>query len=442
MPGGDERIVRFIREASWGSFPDAVCEKARMCALDLVGALAAGTKAKVSGIMAGAALACFPGDDATLILNGKRASMPGAALANGFAMNALDVDDGHRLIKGHPGAAVFPALLAAAEYRDATLRELLETLVVCYEVAIRAGLAMQSHYGYYHGSGAWGAVGAAAGVARLLGLDGPRTLHALGAAEYHAPLTPVMRPVQFPTMNKDGIGWGNMVGVLSALMAAEGYTGSPTVFDLPDFDSFTETLGDEYKIMELYFKPYACCRWAHPAVSAALELRERHALCPADIESVRILSFGAAASLYTKKPANTEEAQYNAIYPVAAAIAAGEVGPRQVLDEYLGDAGTLGLMDRITIQPDERFEREFPARRLCEVEVVLKDGRVLRSGVHGPAGEPEDNVGMEWIRNKFFWLTADVLDKPRAEAVATLLAGNIAAIRTSEFIGMFKGLSH
>lgn len=423
MARGDRLVLEFIHEATWESFPPAVQQQALKCAIDLVGAMAAGTVTKTAAIMAKMACEHFPGNGASIVMTGCKASLPGAALANGFAMNAFDVDDGHRLIKGHPGAAVFPALLAVGENQNASLKELLTTLVVCYEVAIRAGLALHRHYGYYHGSGSWGAIGAAAGAARLLGLAGEQVLHAIGAAEYHGPLAPVMRPVAIPTMNKDGIGWGNMVGVLSALMAADGYTGSPSVLDDPEFDSLTKTLGSDYRIMELYFKPYTCCRWAHPSVSAILELKQRHGLHPADVSGVRIRTFGAAASLYTKKPTNTEEAQYNVIYPVAAALAAGEVGPRQVLEAFLQNREVLDLMDRIHIVSDERFEREFPAKRLCEVEVALTDGSVLRSGIHGPIGEPDEPVSMQWVIDKFLWLTSDTLDRPRAQAILNLLSG-------------------
>jgi len=422
MVTGDARIARYVLDTGWESLPDPVRLQARKCAVDLCGALAAGIMTKTSAILSRMATVHFGGDGATLVHGGARASLPGAALANGFAINAFDVDDGHRLIKGHPGAAVFPALLAAGEFRDISLLELLSALVVSYEISIRAGLALHRYYGFYHGSGSWGAIGSAAGVARVLGLDAAALAHAMGAAEYHGPLADVMRPVSMPTMNKDGIGWGNLVGTMSALLAADGFTGAPSVLDFPEADALVDTLGREHLILDLYFKPFTCCRWAQPAVSAVIDLKRRHPMAPADIARVDILTFGAAASLYTKKPTTTEEAQYNVLYPVAAALAAGEVGPRQVLEDFLGRTDVLDFMDRMAIRADERFDRVFPGQRLCEVEVTLKDGGVLRSGVFGPVGEPEEPVGMDWISDKFRWLTRDVLDEKRAAAVLDLLS--------------------
>ena len=78
----------------------------RRCLLDLIGALIAGRRTPVGDIMAGVACESFPGDQATILVSGERVSAIGAALANGFAQNALDIDDGYRRVKGHPGAGV------------------------------------------------------------------------------------------------------------------------------------------------------------------------------------------------------------------------------------------------------------------------------------------------------------------------------------------------
>ena len=75
--------------------------------------------------------------EATVIRAGRKLPCAAASLVNGFIVNALDIDDGYRLVKGHPGAAVFPALLAAAEQAGATGKEFLEALIIGYEVAIR-----------------------------------------------------------------------------------------------------------------------------------------------------------------------------------------------------------------------------------------------------------------------------------------------------------------
>src|SRR5207249_1978270 len=109
------------------------------------------------------------------------------ALANGMTIDALDIHDGYKLVKGHAGAAVVPATLATLtldQQGTVSGRELLTTLVVGYEVALRAGLALHATACDYHTSGAWNALGCAAITARRLELSAEQTRHALGIAEY------------------------------------------------------------------------------------------------------------------------------------------------------------------------------------------------------------------------------------------------------------------
>ena len=422
MTHADRHVARFVLETRWETLPSEVRLRAVMCAVDLLGALLAGTVTPVAAVGRKTAARYFPGTSASIFPGGATASIPGVALANGLAANALDIDDGHPIVKGHPGAVVFPALMAAAESRNARLQDFLATLVAAYEVALRAGFVMQEHYAYYHSSGAWGAVGAAAGVARLMGLDQAGVVEAMATADFHAPFVPVMRSVRRPVMSKDGVGWGSMAGALAALMAADGFTGGESSFGYPEAHRRVMDLGGTYEIMNVYFKPHACCRWAHPAIDAVIDLRRTYDLKPANVESIRIKTFQAAAELYHEKPLNTEEAQYNAAYPVAVAMAAGEVGPRQIIGDRFPDREALLLMDSVEICTDDRFEREFPARRLCEVEIVLKGGKTLPSGVYSLDPDRNPPVSIKWIAKKFHSLTEGLLSGDRADDLIAFLS--------------------
>lgn len=210
---------------------------------------------------------------------GERVSLPGAALANGLAANALDIDDGHRLVKGHPGASVLPAVLAAAEERNAGLREFLAALAAAYDVAIRAGFVLQRHDAYCHSTGAWGAVGAAAGAANLFGLAGPTLCHALSTADFHAPLAPVMRSVAAPSMDKDGVGWGAMAGML----AREGFTGKPSLLKTPRTARWLQTWGPSTRCCICTSGPTPVAAGRIPPVASVLALRREQGDTPASV---------------------------------------------------------------------------------------------------------------------------------------------------------------
>ncbi len=272
--------IAFIHRAGFADLPDPVVAQAKRCLLDLVGVAASGRQTELSRIVHRFALAQMGegiGAGARLIFDGRRASASGAAYAGASTIDAFDAHDGHRLTKGHAGVALLPALLAAM---DATARwdgrELLTALVVGYEIAIRAGIALHASVSDYHTSGAWNALGCAAILARHLGLDAAQTRHALGIAEYHGPRSQMMRCIDHPTMLKDGSAWGALAGVSAAYLAADGFTGAPAVtLEGLEIAGIWDDLGSRWRILEQYFKPVPVCRWAQPAIEAALDLRRR-----------------------------------------------------------------------------------------------------------------------------------------------------------------------
>src|SRR5215475_6009108 len=131
--------------------------------------------------------------------------------------------------------------------------ELLTALVIGYEVAIRAGIATHRSAPDYHTSGSWNALGVVAVGTRLLGLDAAAMRHGLGIAEYHGPRSQMMRCIDFPTMLKDGSGWGAMCGLSAAYLAADGFTGAPAlVIESDAVEALWADLGQRWRILELY----------------------------------------------------------------------------------------------------------------------------------------------------------------------------------------------
>ncbi len=420
---GTELALDFIGGILWGDLPASVQHQTRRCLLDLVGALLAGRRTPVGDIMAEVARESFAGDQATIVVSGERVSFVGAALANGFSQNALDIDDGYRLVKGHPGASFLPGLLAALEVKGGSSgTDFLTALAIGYEIGIRAGLIRHAAYPTYHSSGSWGAVATAAAAGRLLGLDRNHLREALGTAEYHAPIAPMAKGIDVPCMGKDSLGWGNMTGLASVMMARRGFTGvEPFFSDSPKKEWLTE-LGTTYEILNLYFKPYAACRWAQPAVAGCLKLVREHHLDPAELAAVRVRTFKAAASLTRRPPRNTEEAQYNLAFPVAAALLDGVVGPSQVLPPRLFDRDILDLAGRLEVEVEAAFEDRFPAKAMASVEIITRAGRRFDSGPVEARWEPPDTLPTDTeLKEKFIWLAAPVVGQARAHELLQLI---------------------
>jgi 2-methylcitrate dehydratase PrpD len=418
-----DHAIDFALRIRWEDLPATVQHQSKRCLLDTLGALIAGSQTPVAAIMGKSAVEQFGGGQATILVSGERASAAGAALANGFFVNALDIDDGYRNIKGHPGACALPPVLAGTELcAGCSGREFLAALVVAYELGIRAGLIRHATYATYHSSGSWGAVAGAAALGRLLNLTAKQMVHALGAAEYHAPIAPMMKGIDRPSMGKDSIGWGCMVAVMSALMAGDGFTGIGPLFDDAPDARWVASLGEAWEILNLYFKPYAACRWGQPAVAGALKVIRENRLRPEQIRRIRVRTFAAAARLPTGHPRDTEEAQYSLAFPVAAAILDGEVGPAQVLPPRLKAPDLLSLVDRVATEVAPEFEAEFPAKAPAEVIVETVSGERFPSGRMEALWEPPDTLPTDdELEAKFRWLVNPVLGPERCAQLAATI---------------------
>ena len=268
-------------------------------------------------------------------------------------------------------------MLAAAEMAETppSGTDMLAAVAVGYEVGMRSGMYWNRDHARVYTSGLWGAIGAVAAAGRILGLKEDVLLQALNCADYHGPVGFIARGVATPCMAKDGVGWGAHTAMMSILLAQAGFT-SP----LLDFDAaLAEELGSRWRMADLYFKPYCCCRWAQASIAGALKIVRENHLAVSDIP-----------------------------YPIAVALLDGQISGAQVLPPRIFDKDILELADMIEVVVEERFEERFPARTFSEVCITTTDGRELRSGELEPQWEPADSPSDEELLDKFTRLTAPV----------------------------------
>ena len=243
----------------------------------------------------------------------------------------------------------------------------------------------------------------------------------LSIAEFNAPLVPGIRSVEYPSMNKDGVPFGVMVGALAVMDAMAGFEGNKNLLEADEYRHYLDDLGEKYQVMDLYFKPYPCCRWAHPAIDAVTGLMRENGLSPEDVERAVIKTFRRATLLSKIEPKTADEAQYNIAYPVAAAIVWGGFGIDRVMDEALSDERTLAMMKRLSFEVDEALDAKFPKKRICRAEIYTKDGRHLVSPECEPRGEAHERVGFDWLADKFRYITAPRLTKEGQERILSMI---------------------
>lgn len=417
----DYKLENYILETSWGDLPQEVQERMKGCFIDLMGALIVGSKSAQFEVGLKLAKSLFGSGDIAVIGAGEKLNFAGASTAMGHSSNAYDIDDGHNITRAHPGTSFVGAILAAAYEKNVTRNEFLTTLFVAYETTVRMGAALMDYYNYAHSSGTFGAVGVAAGVGRLFGFNKEQLNNALSVAEFNAPLVPGIRSVEYPSMNKDGVPFGVMTGVLAVLDTMCGFTGNKHMLEADEYRHYLDDLGQKYQVMDLYFKPYPCCRWAHPAIDACLELITKHNIACDDIKKVTIHTFKRATMLSKIVPKTADEAQYNIAYPVASSIIYGDFGFTQVMEENLNDQRVIEMMNRLEFKVDEALDKRFPAERICRAEIETNDGMIYISRECEPRGEAKENIGIDWLRDKFYRITGPVLSKDGQEALLKLI---------------------
>ena len=418
------KLENFILNTQWEDLPLPVRERAKGCLIDLMGALISGSMSEQFEVGLASAEKMFGRGDIAVIGSNKKFNFLGAATAMGHSSNAYDIDDGHNLTRAHPGTSFIGALLAEAYEKNLTLSELFTAMVVSYDATVRMGAAIMDYYNFAHSSGTFGAIGVASGVGRMRAYTKEVLNNVLSIAEFNAPLVPGIRSVEYPSMNKDGVPFGVMIGALALSENECGFTGNKNILESDEFCHHLDGLGDDYAIMGLYFKPYPCCRWAHPAIDACTLVMRENSLSYTDIDKVTIKTFKRATMLSKIEPSCADEAQYNIAYPVATAIVHGDFGIDKVLPEAFGDKEVLATMKKLSFEVDEALDKKFPDRRICRAEIYTKDGRRFVSPDCEPRGEACEGITNDWLASKFRRMTSPLLSAEGQNRILDLILGN------------------
>lgn len=403
--------------------PESEIKFAARLMVDTLGVTAGASQLEVSQIVKNHAVRFLGAGDiasqARILFDGRVASQLGAAFAAASQTDNLDAHDGYAPVKGHIGCAVVPALFALAEHLpELTSREALKAMVVSYEIAARAGLALHGTVSDYHTSGAWNALGVAALGARLLNCEHDVLRNAMGIAEYHGPRSQMMREIDNPTMLHDGSGMGAMVGLKSVLLAMDGFSGAPAItIEASDTSHFWNDLGTKWTTSENYIKPYPICRWAHAAIDAARAIALRESVKPDQIKAIHINTFHEASRLFAGMPDTNSQAQYSLPFAVAVQLHHGSIGPEHLEGSTLSDPKIRRLVDVTTVSEAEVHNARFPAGRWSDATMELFDGQILESGDTAARGGPEVPMDDREFEEKFHSMTRSAMSHSRATEI-------------------------
>lgn len=397
------KYLNKVIETRWEDLPPEVKVQAKRCLKDIVAAYAGSLQLPVSAQAEALVESQFRQGPVPLWFKGKCSSLTGASFFNSMAIDSCDCHDGFRPNKGHAGATVVPVVVGACALKKTSGKELLTSIVLGYEVACRAGLAVHKLYASNcHSSGAWASLGACLGGARIMGVGKEHIDKILGIAEYYAPISPLYRCTESPGSVKDGAAAGAWSAALALEMQAQGMYGLPSIFTAEAVGrEQIATLGEDWMILRQYFKPYPTCRWTQPAVEGVLRLQREHGITYKDIALVEIETFDAGANMIKFPPEHTDAAQYSMPWVVAAVLVDGVLGIEQMHPRKFSEKNIIDLGHKIKTSIADDIQKRFPEECLARITITTKDKRKLRTPTMAARGDYTDPLSTEELDKKY-----------------------------------------
>ncbi|HEX2172444.1 MAG TPA: MmgE/PrpD family protein [Dehalococcoidia bacterium] len=407
MPPVTRDLARFVIGLRYADLRPELTAMARSCLIDWLGIAIAGSRQPLAPILETVVDQLGGHSQATVVGTGRRTSTAQAALLNATFAHSLDYDDVHHRSGVHASAPVWAAALAIAEWRGLSAQAAMVAFVAGYEVMARIGrtVGMPMIQAHHHPTGVLGYYGAATAAGRLLDLDEEGLARAYGIAAGQAGALIQVRG----TMSKPFFaGHAAHGGVLSALMAAAGFESVTDAIEGPEgvvatfgqagaADRILRDLGERWELLTNSFKAYAACAMTHPMLDGLLEIREEVDLDPAEIEEIRVGLYPYATEYVNRREVQTGLAgKFSAQYCAAVAVLDGQAQEPQFTDARAADPELARLMDRVRLVPVETYPMTE-----SEVEVRLRDGRVVSRHVATVTGSPSKPLRWEDLSVKF-----------------------------------------
>jgi 2-methylcitrate dehydratase PrpD len=452
-PHYTRELVDFLAALKPSALPAAVFDRARYLLLDYLGVAIRGSCAESSvPVYRMIERIAAPGS-ATVIGKGIR-TLPGyAALANGTAAHAIELDDTHNAGSIHLGVVMFSTALALAEtLRDVPLDQFFTAVAAGYETAARIAMAVQPKEHYllgFHPTAACGVFGAAVTASKLLGLNADQMLSAVGiAGSMAAGSLEFLADGAWTKRLHPGLAAQN--GIQAAMLAAEGFRGPSRILEgrdgflrgysrhpLPDL--LTDDLGQSFEILRTSVKPHACCRYMQGPIDAILALVHEHNIRPEQVRQIEVAVLEAGWLLVVEpraqkyEPKSIVEAQFSMPYGAAVAVIDRAAGLEQFSEARLQSSDVRGLLDKVIMTKNPDIEKMFPEEWPAIATIHLEDGRSFEHMIRHPKGDPKNPLTWPELIAKFRALAGAVLPPDRWEKIVSL-------VKTGDSLAALPGL--
>jgi 2-methylcitrate dehydratase PrpD len=394
--------------------------------LDTFGAMVSGSRMRPGELATRYVRNLRGAPQASVVGSDLRTTCVDAALANAMCAHSDETDDFEPVTKAHPGSSVVPAALAIAEYERRSGEAFIRAVALGYDMACRLLMALgpdlvrASHRSAEGTASTFGAVGAAASLARL---DERGTCFALSyAAQQESGLWSWVKDRDHIEKAFDFAGMGARNGVQAVTMVQSGMTGVADVLDgthnllsalsvRPKPEAMTDALGSRFYVTETAIKTYSVGYPIQSPLDAFLTLRKQNNLTPENVRSIEVHVPTDAIGIV----GDSAMPDVNCAHMVAIALVKGAVSFVDSHDAALmRDPKMMAQRAKVTVIADHTLD-DPAAPRGARVDVTLTDGRIVGHTTRFPPGTKENPLSVESVNEKARDLMRPVLGRDRTE---------------------------
>jgi 2-methylcitrate dehydratase PrpD len=428
-----ERVAEHASSLTYDDLTGQTITRAHQVMLDTLGTTLGGYQEPLGELSVEYVTTDSPGDDATLVGDGRTATVEGAAFANGVMSKHLGMDDSHRTA-GHVASELVPIVLAAGEQQSLSGREAIVAMAAGYDVfdMIQSQVEdWQRERGHDHKSQA-GTLASAVTAAVALDLSEDEIGNALALAMDMASGTEQYVYDAGECDTKDLLsGYAARNGIQAAKMASFGFRGPPGALDGeygyfhafgPGYDpEYLETLDGEPSLAETGFKPHAGCRRVHACVDATRQILEND---PPDIDAIEKIEVDSYEGAITPDfrvdpdPETVGRAGFSLPVTVSVVLTRGSWYPEDI--EAYDEPEVRRLRHLVDVGLDEEIDEAYPEKNGCEVRITTENGTVHKGRVEYAKGEPENMLTDEEFSEKFRHLASGVLSDEQMDQVESM----------------------
>lgn len=410
-----EQFLHGIEAVAEEEIAKSALDRAKRSLLDYIAVTTAGAKANEAKLKKYFIDADPEPGNSTLIGMGEKTNLKEAVFLNGLNAHALDLDDGTNTGIVHLGSPIFSVLIPLAEKHHMSIDKMLRAAIIGYETSFTMAVSIQPKHKVmgYHATGTCGVLGIALAVSYMLDFSPAERRNAFAIAAVSA--SGMLKVLDDESELKPyNVAKSALLGLVAAQMAKAGFIGHHDVLGgsrgflkmmtgSDEIELCEPVFNGTYAIEKSYTKPYAACRYCHPAIEAAIKLGKTVRVH--EIQDIVVRTYDLAVRGHEHTDIKgIGSAKMSIPYGVAVGLLEGKAGLIEYDEKHVGNSTILDLVKKVQVQADYDFSAQFPIMQTALVAIKLKGGQEVSEQVDFPKGEPENPMNNEEFMERFMGL--------------------------------------